>query len=160
MDYDITMADITSISHNVWKNRVSSKVASQALLELKLKFKEGSKTKHLEYQTLQTKQYVNKIPSYLATILLRIRSNSLSCKVNQSSSKSQNDRYCRLCNQAEESQEHIINCHVVSGDNEWITLHQYKTLDQHQIDETKLRTVYERYTCFLDKINESESEAC
>ena len=62
---------------------------------------------------------------------------------------------CRLCKQAEESQEHTINCMLVSGDDEWLTLHEYMT-PQRRVDEVRLRKVFARFKKFVDLVDDLE----
>ena len=114
-----------------------------------------SKTKDLEYNTFGIQKYVTKLPAYLATLLLKIRSHSLPCKVNQSSSSSQADIRCRLCHQAEENQEHIVNCYEVNKDDEWLTLNEYAS-PQLCVDEVRLKKIYTRYIRFHDMADNAE----
>ena len=114
-----------------------------------------SKTKLLKYETLGTQEYILKLPAYLATFLLKIRSKTLPCRINHSSSHSRGDSHCRLCKLAEESQEHAINCSAVSGDDEWLTLQEYMS-PQRFVDEVRLRKVFSRFKKFVDLVENAE----
>ena len=151
-EYKIAVDDIQNISKYVWKNRVTSAICEKAHRELQSECTSMTKTKLLKYTTFGIQNYLSKLPAYLATLLLRIRSKTLSCKANHPSSFPQ-DQKCRLCRQADETQEHIINCYAVHQDDEWLPLHEYMRPDPC-VDEVKLEEVYRRYTLFLDLVNE------
>lgn len=154
-EFGISVTDLDSISRNIWKNRVNAAILQKAHRDLYAESSARTKTKLLKYETLCTQEYIKKLPAYLATFLLKIRSKTLPCKINHSSSQSRGDSTCRLCKQAEESQEHTINCMLVSGDDEWLTLHEYMT-PQRRVDEVRLRKVFARFKKFVDLVDDLE----
>ena len=150
--YDISTEDITCISKDIWKNRVNSAIISDAFRELQSECAELTKTKSLVYDSFKRQQYLSTLPAYLATLLLKIRSKTIPCKVNQSSSLSQTNIHCRLCHQAAEDQEHVINCFETNHDDEWLTLKEYSS-PRTQVDTAKLMTIHERLNRFQNAIN-------
>ena len=149
--YDLSSEDITNISKNVWKNRVNSKIISDALKKLQSECAAMSKAKPLVYDSFKSQKYLSTLPAYLATFLLKIRSRTLSCRVNHRSS-SQKDLQCRLCHQAVENQEHTINCFEITKDEEWLTLNEYTSPITH-LDRERLTKIYDRFTRFQNEAN-------
>ena len=154
--YDIAIEDMTIISKNVWKNRVNSRIISSALCELQSECTKMAKTKSLVYDSFKSQKYLSALPSYLATFLLKIRSRTLPCKVNQSSSFQANS-HCRLCHQAVENQEHIVNCFEINKDDEWLTLNEYTSPMLH-VDRSRLEKIYDRFTRFQNATKSDPSE--
>ena len=158
-DYDLSAEDINEISRNVWKNRVLSKIIPKVFEELMSSCTSMSKTKHLAYQTFGKQGYIANTPAYLASFLLKVRSRSLSCLVNQTSSTSpQQNIKCRLCHLADENQEHVINCFQVNGDSEWLSLNEYLVPHLERVDDlAKLEEIYHRFNAFQDRLDETET---
>lgn len=152
--YNIRVDDITEISRNVWRNRVLSEILPKAFEDLQLENSAKSKTKHLNYESLRPQNYVSKLPGYLATFLMKIRSRTLTCRTNHCSSSSSDDKQCRLCHQAEENQEHVVNCYAVNKDDEWLTLNEYYSTVNGNIDQTKLKIILDRYNNFTRMVDE------
>ena len=152
---NISTTDIVTVTRSVWKNRVNAAILDHAYRALYSESSGMSKTKLLKYETLGTQEYILKLPAYLATFLLKIRSKTLPCRINHSSSHSRGDSHCRLCKLAEESQEHAINCSAVSGDDEWLTLQEYMS-PQRFVDEVRLRKVFSRFKKFVDLVENAE----
>ena len=152
--YNINADDISTISRNVWKNRITSRIHQIAFVELQSRLSSMTKTKHLEYASLNQQEYVTEIPAYLATLVMKIRSKTLACRTNHTSSGM--DRCCRLCHHAEENQEHTINCYSINGDDAWITLDEY-TNPNGKLDLTKLEEIHCRHKRFLEMVDEMSS---
>ena len=149
--YNINTDDISNVSRNVWKNRVTSIIHQKAFAELQSKQSTMTKTKHLTYRSLNQQEYITKLPAYLATLVMKIRSKTLACRTNHTSSGM--DRNCRLCHHAEENQEHTINCYSINQDNAWISLGEYDDPSGH-LDQTKLEEIHSRHKMFLEMVDE------
>ena len=144
-----------NISRNVWKNRVKFSVLQKAFEKFQSERSHMTKVKNLQYKSLCQQEYTSKLPAYLSTLLMKIRSRSLACRYNHGSSTSQDDKHCRLCHQAVETQEHMVNCYAVNGDDEWLTLDQYQQ-PQRCVDETRLQGILSRINNFNDMVGELE----
>ena len=110
--YGISDYDIANISKDTWKAIVKQKVSQTAFNQLKDLIKDKTKTKHLSYSSFSPRPYLHQFSHKQATIIFKLRSFSIDCKVNRKTSNK--SLSCRLCNSEEETQLHIINCASVS----------------------------------------------
>ena len=122
-NYGLDTSNIQEITREKWKHIVTSKVSTKAFHDLTTECMSMKKTKNLEYTSFQPQEYIKSLPGFATTAILRIRSNTLPCKVNHKASFI--DTTCRHCKQAREDQEHVINCFRVHGEEEWLSLQEY-----------------------------------
>ena len=106
--YQLLHSDICSISKDAWKLRVTKSVSLVAFHELSAQIKDKTKTKHLSYTSLCVQPYLRQFNHKQSSIIFKLRSFSVDCKINRKTSNS--NFSCRLCNEEEETQLHIVNC--------------------------------------------------
>ena len=124
-EYHLNNIDIENISKSSWKSKVKQSVSRKAFDYLKSSICEKSKTKHLQYESFAPQKYVLNYYHKPASIIFKLRSFSVDCKGNRKSSNP--DRTCRLCNEAEETQAHIVNCSKVSNNSNAVNLEKVYT---------------------------------
>ena len=124
-EYHLNNIDIENISKSSWKSKVKQSVSRKAFDYLKSSISEKSKTKHLQYESFAPQKYVLNYYHKPASIIFKLRSFSVDCKGNRKSSNP--DRTCRLCNEAEETQAHIVNCSKVSNNSNAVNLEKVYT---------------------------------
>ena len=103
------IANTTKETH---KRNIKSKIRIAAFQYLKEKQSNHSKVKDIVYKNLETQQYL-KSPLFTneeASLLFSLRSRAIDCKSNFKSKYSKEDLLCRICQQEEESQIHLLHC--------------------------------------------------
>ena len=150
--YEISDYDVASTSKNTWKTIVNQKVSETAFNYLKDKIKDKTKTKHLSYSSFSSRPYMHQFSHKQASIIFKLRSFSIDCKVNRKSSNK--DLTCRLCKAEEETQLHIINCSAVARDKPVIDISKILDGDFRGGDEDVLE-VCRRVDAFNSLVNES-----
>ena len=103
-----------------WKQRYERAVNESGLNELLVENRAKSKTKDLTYTALQTEPYILEYPSETARMIFRVRKRQVPCKSNMKTSHK--DLTCRLCQNEEENQQHIVNCPKVRGSKEEVNI--------------------------------------
>ena len=116
--YTINMEDeeIRVLSRTEWKELIKKKVYARTLDILNAECGRGSKTAKLFYEEFKCQEYVTALSPREARALFRVRSRTVLCKKNQKSSWT-GDLFCRFGCQVEESQEHVINCPAIHGND-------------------------------------------
>jgi hypothetical protein len=143
-EYNILEEDeeIAALSYEQWKSLVKKAVTAKTLLELNETAGRGSKSHHLQKQTLQREPYIICLYPSEAKCIFRVRTRTVSCKANQKGSFK--DLSCRLCeSQAEETQQHLANCPAVRGGGEVVDLDMCDNLG-FENDRVFVKTVCSR----------------
>ena len=82
------------------------------------KCKSMSKTSSLQYEEMHKMQnYLVSYPFDIASVIFKLRGRSTNCLANRG-----DDGNCRLCGGTEESQNHCINCPIISSDSSPMSL--------------------------------------
>ena len=104
-----------------YKQHVKLKMKTAALSYLKNIQKEHSKVKHIQYDKLNTQQYMVSplFSNEEVNLLYALRSRSTECKANFKQKYIQTNLLCILCKAEYEDQQHILKCKVL--------LNEYKT---------------------------------
>ena len=92
------------------------KIKIAATKYLKEKQSKHSKVKGIKYDKLETQQYMK---SQLFTndevnLLFAIRSRFIDCKMNFKNKYDKNNLNCSVCEEEEETQEHLLNCKILN----------------------------------------------
>ena len=108
--YDITVDidEIQALSKNQFSRQVRKKIEETALTNLCAECKSLKKTSDLQYQRLETQDYLLKCFPGQARTIFKWRSKTLNLKLH--STYKYSDEMCRGCGVCEESAEHVINC--------------------------------------------------
>ena len=110
--YTLSASVIRNISKDAWKRLVKEQIRKTAFDNLTLDIINKTKTKDLHYTSLETQSYITEYHHKQASIIFKLRSRSIDCRVNRKSSNP--DLSCRLCEVEEETQEHVVNCPIVT----------------------------------------------
>ena len=105
---------ISEMSKYSWKRLVKEKVQAVAFSNLIEECSSMKKTKHLKYESFGCQTYLTSMSPVDACVLFKARLNSVNCKGNMPSAFQ--DMTCRLCGDAVENQQHIVNCVHVRGE--------------------------------------------
>lgn len=150
--YELSDNEIVGISKDAWKSRVTRNVSEVAFNHLTSLVKDKTKTKQLSYNTLSFQPYMHQFTHKQASIIFKLRSYSVDCKVNRKSSNS--NLSCRLCGNEDESQVHIINCPLIRGNSAVLDITKIFAGDFSSGDEEVLE-VCRRVDEFNDLVNVS-----
>ena len=102
-------------------------------------------------------QYITAYPPHIASFLFKLRGRVLNCRDNHHSANK--SIMCRLCAVNIESQDHILNCSFVRGNNPIIHLTPYFS-DAVPLDRLKeLIVMIDRYTNFQELVSKSPPES-
>ena len=110
--YGLTQTDseIAELSKDKWKSQVKTAVIELALEYLNNENSEKTKTCHLPvYTALQPQKYFEYLPPADSRLLFSIRSGTLDIKTFRKYNYTDGDTLCRLCGEADETIEHIVN---------------------------------------------------
>jgi hypothetical protein len=141
--------EIGNLKKQKWKQLVEEKVKDVAFSELLTANQQMSKTRELFYESFSQKQYITEKPADMANLIFRIRIKSVKCKANMKSSFS--DLKCRLCDIADEDQEHVVNCPSVKGLGDEIDISNLREEEKDwSMNEETLQEVAKR----IEKFNE------
>ena len=124
--------EIQELSKERWKNLVNRKVEEKAFSDLCQIAQLQSKTKNLIFNDLAGQHYITSLPTVVARHIFRVRSQTVSCKVNQKSSYT--SVKCRTGCDVDETQEHVINCtNILGGVFDYVSLTAvYRNLDDEE----------------------------
>jgi exonuclease III len=146
--YNLPQSDeeIENISKNSWKHTIKKHVHESALLYLNNE-KNKLKTCTLpDYTKLGVQDYLQQLHPQQARAIFQIRTNVVDIKAVRKYQYT--DALCRLCNQADENIDHIINsCPEVQRP-------QTAAIDIHTIDTIQLRELARRYLDFTSKVED------
>ena len=151
--YSLDVIDITAISKKEWKKVVEENIKAEAFQALSKECRSKTKTYSLKHETFTPQKYLTSLSFELSSLLFKIRSKNLKCRNNHHSSSQ--SLICRLCDVSIETQEHIVNCTLVRGDNPPITFEQFYQphIEPECIDIFDLIEVRDRYKLFLKLTN-------
>ena len=110
--FELTETDdeISVMSKDKWKSVSTAAVHKYALHFLNCENAQKSKTSHLSpYTALEPQQYFHFLSPADARLMFAIRSGTLDIKVFRKYKYGEGDTLCRLCDEAEESVDHIVN---------------------------------------------------
>ena len=115
-EYENDMADeqVAELDYDKWKEIVTEAVEKKVFTELLQSAKASSKCKDLEYESFGVRGYLTSMSAKSARKIARLRSKMFVCKSNHKSSHK--DLVCRACGVEEETQDHLINCRQIHGD--------------------------------------------
>ena len=142
---------VKEVSKDTWKSKVTEAVQLQAFEQLKILSLEKKKSKKLTYDRFKFRTYLVKCPTNIACTVFRYRSFSVNCKVNRQSSTSTVEANCRLCHDTDETQEHIINCRAVPGNEQYISTEKLYEKEV-EIDESRLLIITKRHDRFFEMV--------
>ena len=122
-DFNVLMSDdeIIMMPRKKWKRFVKGKVTEKAFSYLSREGGQGSKTSPLYYREFKRQDYICRLPPRTAQQVFRVRSRTVSCKANQKE-RYNNNLLCRSGCNVVEDQEHVVNCPVIHGNVNWISL--------------------------------------
>ena len=151
--YSLDVIDITAISKKEWKKVVEENIKAEAFQALSKECRSKTKTYSLKHETFTPQKYLTSLSFELSSLLFKIRSKNLKCRNNHHSSSQ--SLICRLCDVSIETQEHIVNCTLVRGDNPPIAFEQFYQphIEPECIDIFDLIEVRDRYKLFLKLTN-------
>ena len=151
--YEIQETDnqIRSLSKHIWKNIIKRKVKSQAAVEMKENACHQKYGKLLTFsENLETQNYLTKLPTINARKVFHARSGTIDLKAIRKYKYGEDDM-CRLCKQASEDIDHIVNhCQMISRtDNVDVT-----SSDCNQLMEVSKRLLeFEKKIEVLEKLS-------
>ena len=112
---------IKGMSKDTWKTLVKQQVESFWFNFLVQQCGVMKKTKHLRFDRMICQEYLTTMSPQDAQIIFRARMGCIACKGNMSSSY-RGKMECRLCGDAEETQEHVVNCSFVRGNKDCLDI--------------------------------------
>jgi len=104
----LTEEEITSMSKNVFKEKVKKAVNEYAFEKLKAECREQKKTGGLKYEKFTAQPYITSMYPDMAKIIFRCRSRTTNIKDHAKYQHSNST--CRWCGVAEETLDHVVNC--------------------------------------------------
>ena len=148
--YQVSMDDVKSMTKNSYKKFVKERVHDVALQNLRDQCKSKERTQSLSFSSLNPQGYLRELYPTQAKIIFQCRSKTLDIK--EYRQYMYKDMVCRLCNDAEETLEHVVNC----GCQETIDINVLTCDDQEFPYENKLlfTTISTRISRFMDQIKE------
>ena len=152
-EFEESENEIRQLSKRRWKKRVKKRVVESAFETLSKEAAGMTKTSPLKYEKLHTQSYLKSLNPRDVYVIFRARLRSITCKGNMPSSF-RKDMSCRLCGEADETQEHALNCVAVRG-IDGAPIDGSVVYDLDSVDPTELRVVCERFRrfneCLIDK---------
>jgi len=117
-EYSIVMDEnqISTFSHNKWKNIVKKHVEIYAFKPLNTLSTKMTKTKNIIYQELKTKEYVTKLHPKIAREAFKIRLGMVNLRSNFKSKYKMNT-LCQKCFREDETLNHLVTCHTDNSIN-------------------------------------------
>lgn len=106
--YGITICDVTTKARETFKDMVKEKTVEAAFKELTDECKSKSKTKCIEFDSLETAEYLKHLYPAQSKIIFQGRSKTLDIKDHRQ--YKYNDMVCRRCKAENETFTHIANC--------------------------------------------------
>ena len=143
--YQLSEVPYAELSKSNWKHLVTTNIRKHAFDHLKQECSNMTKTYHIQYENFQTQPYITSSPSDIASLIFKIRARVLSCRDNHHHTN--RIITCRLCKTHIETQDHIINCKEVNGNDEYISLQPYLS-PSFEVNLDVLNTVKKRYQEF------------
>ena len=153
--YHLPECDIVNFSRHTWKERVKYNVTQAAFAQLTTDIKDKTKTKHLSYNSFKTQPYMHQFNHNNSSLIFKLRSFSIDCKANRKSSHA--NLSCRLCNAAEETQSHMVNCSVIRKNNATLDLTKIMLCNFSPGDNDVLE-ICKRVEDFGEAVNDLDSD--
>ena len=100
-----TIANMSKIS---FKKKVRQAISDQALKDLKAENKKLSRTQNINYNKIETQQYIRRMNPTAAKTIFKCRAKTLNIKDHMRYKFS--DTACRWCGIGDETIDHIVNC--------------------------------------------------
>ena len=135
-----------------WKRKAKMAVREKAFEYLVSDSRNKSKTKKVCYSSYSRQSYLFQYGFKEACTIFKLRSRSINCRGNHKSSSS--TMVCRLCKVCDETQRHIVNCHV-SADGPILDISVIYGEEIPPNDPTVLQ-ICSRVQSFHRKLNEQE----
>ena len=145
LDIALSFEDIKNISKNELSEFLNKKIEGKAF-EYLIKMKQKhSKMENLNYEKLEIKEYLTSnagLTKSLRNFAIQARCKMLDLKSNFKSAHI-NDLQCRICNDAEEEQPHLLDCSTLNT-NSPNTVNQPVYEDLFSDDATKVKILCEK----------------
>ena len=106
--YQISMDHVKTMAKSSYKKLVKERVKEVALNSLREQCREKIRTRSLSYSSLNTQSYLQELYPNQAKAILQCRSKTLDIKEHRQ--YMYKDMVCRLCNEADETLDHVVNC--------------------------------------------------
>ena len=114
---------IQGANRSEYKAKIKSSIKQAALSYLKDKQQQHSKVRHIQYDKLQTQEYMTSaiFTNEDVQLLHALRSRSTDCKANYKQKYIHSNIKCDLCKNEDETQQHILECKEIRK--------EYKSVD-------------------------------
>ena len=143
---------IALMSSQAYKLYINKKIEAIAFKNLQDDCRSKKKTENLTYSHLRLQPYLYKMNPQKARTIFRARSHMTNTKKDMKNKFVNENPYCRLCNSAEESLYHIVNC----GQDVLITPENINKLFYENINDIKeATTIADRIENFIQIVNEN-----
>ena len=124
-------AKIVSLSKGEWKGLVKRAVRKKAHKILLEEAKTKKKLNDITFPTDYTPQpYLKRFSSKVVQTIFKTRGRSTNVLANRGSHEA-----CRLCKKEEETQEHVLNCELIRGEDRTISLTAVKGMDENNYED-------------------------
>ena len=103
---------IQGANRSEYKAKIKSSIKQAAFSYLKDKQQQHSKVRHIQYDELQTQEYMTSaiFTNEDVQLLHALRSRSTECKANYKQKYIHSNIKCDLCKNEDETQQHILEC--------------------------------------------------
>ena len=152
MIYDISESDedIKVMSKDMWKGRVKKIITQRAMTNLNDNVQTLSKGSEYPATTdLRPKKYLLQMEYKSAITLFTIRVKTFDIKVWRKFKYS--DTLCRLCEEHEETYEHVWTCPALGPPLE--------VMDPYSEENVTMKTIIQRFMLFKERCNEKDEKA-
>ena len=124
--------EIASISKEVWKSTVKKVIKKKAHESLLNVAKTKKKLAGIVFSNyFKPSPYLEKHSAKISQTVFKIRGRSTNVLANRGSHEA-----CRLCkSHDEETQEHVLNCKVIRGDDRTLSLDAVKEMDENNSED-------------------------
>ena len=153
--YDINENELKLKSKNVAKKYIKDKIYEKALKDLKHAQSQHSKVKDIEYEQYACQGYMKNTQFSFeeSSLLVALRSKTLSNIKSNIKSFSQNDNLCPLCFKSEDTQIHCMECPKLKSMIKPTEKHiEYKQIFSKS--ETEQQAVASLFLIILEKRNQ------
>ena len=150
--YDILCSEqIALMSPQAYKAYINKKFETIGLETLKGDCRSKKKTENLSYRNLELQPYLYLMDPSKSRIIFRARSHMLNTKNDMKNKFANQNTCCRLCNSADESIYHIVNC----GQEEMIPLDSICKIYNENINIKEASEIADRIENFIKEVNEN-----
>ena len=149
---------IKDICETTWKEIVKKAVRGFVWKSLTTDCKSKKKTQELIFpDTWHTQEYLFSYASVVAITIFKLRGKSVNCLHNRGSSQNLQERWCRLCGVAKETQEHAVNCPKIANGGVYLNLKNIYGIVP--TDNPIVRQIVTRFTLFEESVLEKSDES-